>query len=39
MLSLVVVGSSTTRRMTVGNTEWVYTPRGYERKAAPEAVA
>jgi cobalt-precorrin 5A hydrolase/precorrin-3B C17-methyltransferase len=32
MLTLVVVGSSETRRLEVGGRVWVYTPRGYARK-------
>ncbi|CAA7617273.1 precorrin-3B C(17)-methyltransferase [Magnetospirillum sp. UT-4] len=32
MLTMVVVGSSETRRLAVGGREWVYTPRGYARK-------
>jgi cobalt-precorrin 5A hydrolase/precorrin-3B C17-methyltransferase len=39
MLSLVIVGSSTSRRMQAGGSESVYTPRGYDRKSTPEAVA
>lgn len=39
MLSLVIVGASETRRITVAGGEWVYTPRGYERKVSPEVVA
>ncbi len=39
MLSLVIIGSSTSRRMTVAGTERVYTPRGYMQKPKPEAVA
>ena len=29
MLTLVLVGSSETRRVTTGQGLWVYTPRGY----------
>ncbi len=29
MLTLVLVGSSETRRVTHGGSLWVYTPRGY----------
>lgn len=32
MLTLVVVGSSNTRRIRRGGRDWVYTPRGYEAK-------
>ena len=33
MLSLVLVGSSTTRRVSrPDGGEWLYTPRGYEAK-------
>ncbi|OAN65516.1 precorrin-3B C(17)-methyltransferase [Magnetospirillum moscoviense] len=32
MLTLVLVGSSETRRMRAGSREWVYTPRGYAKK-------
>ncbi len=39
MLSLVIIGSSTSRRMTVAGTERVYTPRGYMQKPKQEAVA
>ncbi len=35
MLSLVLVGSSETRRLARGDGgAWVYTPRGYDTKAA-----
>ena len=30
MLSMVIVGSSATRRLERGGSTWVYTPRGYE---------
>jgi cobalt-precorrin 5A hydrolase/precorrin-3B C17-methyltransferase len=37
MLSLVLVGSSTTRRVSrPDGGEWLYTPRGYEAKQVPE---
>ena len=39
MLSLVIIGSSTSRRITVGGVDRVYTPRGYARKRSPEAAA
>lgn len=32
MLTMVVVGSSESRRITFGGREWVYTPRGYAKK-------
>ncbi|MDA8232067.1 MAG: precorrin-3B C(17)-methyltransferase [Magnetospirillum sp.] len=32
MLTMVIVGNSETRRMTAGQREWVYTPRGYGKK-------
>lgn len=32
MLTLVLVGSSTTKRFVAGQREWVYTPRGYAKK-------
>ena len=32
MLSMVIVGSSTTRRLDSGGRAWVYTPRGYADK-------
>jgi len=32
MLTLVLVGSSNTRRVTRGGGRWVYTPRGYANK-------
>lgn len=34
MLTLVLVGSSTTKRFTAGQREWAYTPRGYAKKMA-----
>jgi len=34
MLTLVLVGSSSTVSMTRGGREWVYTPRGYAKKIA-----
>jgi cobalt-precorrin 5A hydrolase/precorrin-3B C17-methyltransferase len=40
MLTLVIVGSSKTRRVAAGGNTWTYTPRGYEQKrAAGTAVA
>ena len=35
MLTLVIVGSSATRRLDRGGAAWVYTPRGYAAKAGP----
>ncbi|MCM2971546.1 precorrin-3B C(17)-methyltransferase [Larsenimonas suaedae] len=32
MLTVVVIGSSTTRHIRFGRNEWVYTPRGYAKK-------
>ena len=32
MLTLVLVGSSTSKRFIAGEREWVYTPRGYAKK-------
>lgn len=32
MLTMVVVGSSESRRITFGGRDWVYTPRGYAKK-------
>ncbi len=29
MLTLLIVGSSQTRRLSAGSGAWVYTPRGY----------
>ena len=35
MLTLVLVGASTTRMVETGDgKQWVYTPRGYEKKRA-----
>lgn len=34
MLTLVLVGSSTTKRFAAGQREWAYTPRGYAKKMA-----
>ena len=34
MLTLVLVGSSTTKRFFTGQREWAYTPRGYAKKMA-----
>jgi cobalt-precorrin 5A hydrolase/precorrin-3B C17-methyltransferase len=41
MLTLVLVGSSATRRVATGAGAWVYTPRGYadKEKALPENAA
>ena len=36
MLTVVIVGASTSRRITVGGAERVYTPRGYARKRSAE---
>jgi len=35
MLTLVLVGASTTRQVTAAGRTWTYTPRGYERKRSP----
>lgn len=35
MLTLVLVGSSTTKRFVAGQREWAYTPRGYAKKMEP----
>ncbi|MDP6786279.1 MAG: precorrin-3B C(17)-methyltransferase [Rhodospirillales bacterium] len=35
MLTMVIVGSSATRRLDRGAAAWVYTPRGYAGKAGP----
>ncbi|MCH9021012.1 MAG: precorrin-3B C(17)-methyltransferase, partial [Proteobacteria bacterium] len=32
MLTILIVGSSQTRRFTAGSRDWVYTPRGYAAK-------
>ncbi len=32
MLTILIVGSSQTRRVTAGSRDWVYTPRGYAAK-------
>jgi cobalt-precorrin 5A hydrolase/precorrin-3B C17-methyltransferase len=32
MLTLVLVGSSTSKRFIAGAREWAYTPRGYAKK-------
>jgi cobalt-precorrin 5A hydrolase/precorrin-3B C17-methyltransferase len=37
MLTLVVVGASTTRQVTAGGRTWTFTPRGYERKRSADA--
>jgi len=34
MLTLVLIGSSTTKRFVAGQREWAYTPRGYAKKMA-----
>ncbi len=34
MLTLVIVGASSTRRVTAAGRTWTYTPRGYEKKRA-----
>ena len=36
MLTLVQIGSSHTKRITIGGRDWVYTPRGYSLKLAAE---
>jgi precorrin-3B methylase len=35
MLTLAIVGASTTRQVTAGGRIWTYTPRGYEKKRQP----
>jgi cobalt-precorrin 5A hydrolase/precorrin-3B C17-methyltransferase len=35
MLTLVLVGASTTRQVQAGGRTWTYTPRGYQRKRGP----
>ncbi|HEX9906206.1 MAG TPA: precorrin-3B C(17)-methyltransferase [Propylenella sp.] len=35
MLTLVLVGSSTTRRVEAAGRLWTYTPRGYQQKPSP----
>jgi cobalt-precorrin 5A hydrolase / precorrin-3B C17-methyltransferase len=37
MLTLVLVGSSTTRMVAAGGRNWAYTPRGYEKKRSADA--
>ena len=37
MLTLVLVGASTTRQVTAGGKTWTYTPRGYEKKRNADA--
>ncbi len=32
MLTLVLVGASTTRQVAAGGRLWTFTPRGYEKK-------
>ncbi|MFT5182492.1 MAG: cobalt-precorrin 5A hydrolase/precorrin-3B C17-methyltransferase, partial [Alphaproteobacteria bacterium] len=39
MLSLVIIGNTTSRAMRRGNDDWVYTPRGYATEAANDAAA
>lgn len=39
MLTLVLIGSSQTRRIVCGSQQWVYTPRGYGQKNAPRQVS
>jgi cobalt-precorrin 5A hydrolase/precorrin-3B C17-methyltransferase len=37
MLTLVIVGASSTRQVGAGGRTWTFTPRGYERKRTREA--
>lgn len=37
MLTLVMVGASSTRQVVAGGRTWTYTPRGYERKRDRDA--
>jgi cobalt-precorrin 5A hydrolase/precorrin-3B C17-methyltransferase len=37
MLTLVLVGASTTRMVAAGDRAWTYTPRGYEKKRSSDA--
>ena len=37
MLTLVLVGSTTTRMVAAGGRAWAYTPRGYEKKRNADA--
>jgi len=37
MLTVVLVGSSSTRQVTAGGKTWTFTPRGYERKRVADA--
>ena len=37
MLTLVLVGASTTREVSAAGRRWVYTPRGYEKKRRTDA--
>lgn len=37
MLTLVLVGATTTRQVKAGGRTWTYTPRGYEKKRAADA--
>ncbi|MFH1805838.1 MAG: precorrin-3B C(17)-methyltransferase [Pseudomonadota bacterium] len=39
MLTVVLVGSSNSRHITRGTRDWVYTPRGYEKKGPDAASA
>jgi cobalt-precorrin 5A hydrolase/precorrin-3B C17-methyltransferase len=34
MLTIIIVGASTTRQVEAGGRRWTYTPRGYEKKRA-----
>ena len=36
MLTLVLVGASTTRAVDTGGRHWIYTPRGYANKQAEQ---
>ncbi|MBT5231902.1 MAG: precorrin-3B C(17)-methyltransferase [Methylococcales bacterium] len=36
MLTLVQIGSSHTKHIKIGNHDWVYTPRGYQKKMTQE---
>jgi cobalt-precorrin 5A hydrolase/precorrin-3B C17-methyltransferase len=37
MLTLVLVGASSTRRVQAGGKQWTYTPRGYDKKRLTDA--
>jgi cobalt-precorrin 5A hydrolase/precorrin-3B C17-methyltransferase len=39
MLTLAIVGASTSRQVQAGGTTWTYTPRGYAAKRRPSAAA